>query len=243
MKLYKKSYLLLISIFMLAFFTACNKDAVAPELNVVATPSTVNVGEQVVFEIVGDAETFVIFTGDPGNNYENSYLAIADGQDVDLESVQLTSDSLNNLLPWLQTQIDNYNATAQDPLVYDDIVAGLNAIVGQNYDYRETAKYEITSDLMPPLPNVANYLVDNYFQDNSTLLAPDGGYDTGVSLDKYNLGYVYTYNATGQYTATIVATNVSTKNYSGSGYKDNRTASADEYNFNRTIKQVTITVQ
>ena len=116
-------------------------------------------------------------------------------------------------------------------------------MVGQDYDYREVAKYDITTELMPPLPTVANDLVDNYFQDNSTLLAPDGGYATGVALNRYDLGFTHVYSEPGEYTATVIATNVSNKNYSGSGYKNDRTASANEYNFNRLMKQVTITVQ
>lgn len=243
MKTYIKLYLLLISVFAVVLFTSCQEEAEEPELNVIATPTTVNVGDEVVFDIVGNAETFVIYTGDPGHDYNNSYLAIAEGSEVDLESVVLTNDSLNNLLPWLEAEIDNYNSTAEAPLIFDNIASRLNNFVNKEYQYKSVAKYEITTQLMPELANIADQLVESYFEDNSVILAPDGGYHTGVALGRYNLGYTYVYNSPGTYTATVIATNISNKNYSGSGYKYNRTASASEYDFNRLIKQVTITVQ
>jgi len=242
-KKYIKSFLLLISVTTIAIFTSCQEEAEAPELNVIATPTSVSVGEEVVFDIAGNAETYAIFTGDTGHDYDSSYLAIAEGQDLDLESLVLTSDSLDNLLPWLENQIENYNSTAENPIAFSEVSSGLNAFVGKNYEYAETAKYEIATQLMPGLLNVADQLVDNYFENNSVILAPQGGYHTGISINRYDLGYTYVYNSPGVYTATIIATNLSNKKYTGSGYKNDRTASASEYDFNRLIRQVTITVQ
>lgn len=235
----------LIKVWLLAavLFTACENDDIGPELNVIATPATVNVGETVNFQITGSAESFVIYTGDAGHDYASSYLAIAEGMDVDMESVVLTADSLTSLLPWLQQEIDNFNATAENPLSFEAISTGLQSFVGKSYEYKTVVKYEITDQLMPGLASVAETLVNTYFENNSVILAPEGGYHTGIALNRSELDFSHVYDTPGTYTATVIATNVSNKNYSGSGYKYNRTASASEYDFNRLIRQITITVQ
>ena len=247
MKLLKKLYPILVMALLMMLFGACEKEAAIPTLSVTATPSTVSAGETVTFEITGEAQTFAIFTGDAGHRYDSSYLVLAEGKEVDLELVVLTQDSLNSLLPWLELKVDTFNMQAQmnnmDPLVFAEVQSALVALVGVEFEYYEAARYKIATEILPGLEAVAVDLVDNYFEDRSTILAPPGGFHTGVALDRYDLGYTYVYNQPGQYTATVIATNVSFKNYSGAGYQNDRTASASEYDVDRVISEVTITVQ
>lgn len=238
----KNNIFLLTLLFIVTIFAACDDEGVMPDLSVVATPATVVVGEEVSFKIAGDAETYVIYTGDNGHKFANSYLAVTAGMDLDQEEVVLTADSLVSLTPWLIGNIESYNNTeGSKPVNADSVLAGLSKMVDKVYINKETPKYEITQ-LMPNMYQVAVSIVDIYFENHSVLLAPEEGFSTGVAISRYDLEYTYTYSAPGTYVATVIATNVSTKNYSGSGYTNDRTASADEYNFNRQIKEVTITV-
>ena len=90
---------------------------------------------------------------------------------------------------------------------------------------------------------MARDIVDMYYQDKSTLLAPEGGFSTGAAVDRYEKTMEYSYSAEGTYVVTLIATNVSNKQYSGSGYQDDRTSPGSEYDLSRTIKELVITVQ
>ncbi|MCF6332017.1 MAG: DUF5017 domain-containing protein [Draconibacterium sp.] len=233
----KNKYNIIAALFISLIFASCNKDEIVPELSVTATPTTVAAGDPVTFEIFGDAETYVIFTGDEGHEYAKSYLAITEGKDVDLEEVALTNDSLIALEPWLKEVMNE-----QPPTYADSVINVLNnEIVGKTYTNMETAIYEI-SKIMPDFWREARELVENYFENYSTLLAPEGGFSKGVAINRYKLGYIYIYSQPGTYTAIVIATNISHKKYSGSGYVDDRTSSSNEYTYTREIKEVTITV-
>ncbi|MEQ8239964.1 MAG: DUF5017 domain-containing protein [Cyclobacteriaceae bacterium] len=255
-------HLAFIIFFAVIVLCACEEELPEPTLSVVATPTTVKVGDTVYFKITGSAETFVIYTGERGHNYDSSYLAIAEGQEVDLGSLVLTADSLDSATVWLENTVRGYNIATnnaneairndttieeaakvyEDTIVFDNMMGALEALVGRSFKNENEAQYFVTKDALQPLPNIAVALVRDYFTDQGTYLAPAQGYDTGVPLDKYNLNYQYTYNRPGEFTATVIATNLSNKKYSGSGYKYDRTASASEYQFGRLIRQVTITV-
>ena len=70
-----------------------------------------------------------------------------------------------------------------------------------------------------------------------------GGFSTGVALNRNNLTYSYKFAAPGAYVVTLLGTKLSDKDYSGSGYIDDRTSSAGEYNFKRNTDTVTIVVK
>lgn len=263
MKSYIKSYLIAVLSLSTIVLFSCDNGLDELSLNVIATPSTVGVGDSVEFEIVGMAETFAIFTGDSLHNYDSSFLAIAAGQELDLGALVLTNTRLNIAAPWIEVEVIDYNEyikdynenlkndttieeeekVYQDTVVYEHVMENLSTlIVGQEYRNVPNAVYEVASVIFG-MRDLAQSLVEDFFQDNGEYLAPEGGFHTGVPLNRYNLRYSYAYKYPGTYTVTVIATGVSNKQYSGSGYNGNRTASASEYNFERLIKQVQVTVQ
>lgn len=262
MNSYIKSLEFLIIAVIAVFLFGCEKEIEGPSVSITATPSTVNAGEMVTFDITGDAETFAIFTGDDGHNYDSSFLVIADGKDLDLGVLVLTNQRLDIAEFWLELEVKDFNEEIksanedlrndttilesdkiyQDTVVFDDLIASLKAnIVGVEFPNADNASYN-TAIAMFGMVDTAEDLVDDFFEDQGTYLAPAGGYHKGVALNRFDLGYTYVYDTPGTYVATVVATNISTKKYSGDGYKTDRSATASEYNFERVIRQVTIVV-
>ena len=96
--------------------------------------------------------------------------------------------------------------------------------------------------MMPQNSGLLTQIV-TYFDDNSTLLAPEGGFSLGAAIHRYDKEYTYTYAEAGTFKAVVIATNVSSKKYSGSGYQDNATASASEYSYFRELKEVSVTIK
>ena len=72
-------------------------------------------------------------------------------------------------------------------------------------------------------------------------------WDTGLPVQYLNYQqpaiYKYTYTQPGTYIATMVATSVGRKKFAPSGYIETRLPSAAEYNLQRQVKQIQITVQ
>jgi hypothetical protein len=83
----------------------------------------------------------------------------------------------------------------------------------------------------------------NIFTKNKVDLTPVGGFSKGKALDRNNLTYSYKFTTAGTYVVTLLGTKLSNKNYSGSGYIDDRTSSASEYDYRRNTATVTIVVQ
>lgn len=241
-----KSHLLILGLLLAGMIlTSCGDDDLELSLNISA-PSRVLVGEEFLVNIVGDADAFSIYTGDEGHNYDSSYLALTEGKEVDSELVVLTADSLAVVLTWLEPQVNNFNANLdaeQDALVFSEIERALTALVGVEFEYYEAARYYIATEILVGMESVAVNLVNNFFEDRSTLLAPEGGYHTGVALNRYNLNYSYAYSKPGEYTITVIATRVSNKKYQGSGYNDVRGSDSSEYGIERLVKEVTIMVE
>lgn len=224
---------------------SCSKEALEPEVNFTVDNPNPQVGETITFTISGDAETYVVFTGDDSHEFIKSHLALTEGVDVDQELVALATDSLPAIRDYLEDPVNNYNTTANanGQISLDNVMSKIANLVGKEYTNKLTAAYEMW-EFAPGLDGeVFRDLVDLYFEDKSNLLAPEGGFATGFAIDRYEKTYSYTYSAAGTYTATLIATNVGGKEYSGSGYQDDRTTSGDEYNLNRTIKELVITVQ
>ncbi|MFH4967725.1 hypothetical protein V8G61_05915 [Gaetbulibacter sp. M240] len=242
MKKYIKSFL--IGAVVLAFLS-CNTDAPEPEVSFTVDNANPQVGETITFTITGGADTYVIYTGDTSHDFANSYLVITAGMDVDQESMVLVADSLPEIRDYLEPRINSYNAGVGAGQQYnlDNVMSNISNLVGKEYSNRLTAAYEIWEYVPGIQGEEIRNLVDLYFEDNSVLLAPDGGFSTGVAINRYETTYTYTYNETGTFTATLIASNVGEKQYSGSGYINDRTSSGNEYDINRAYKELVINVQ
>ena len=240
-------------------FTSCEKDEIDTWVSLQADKTTVAVDETVTFKMSGNAETYVVYTGDAGHDFTKSYLVITGGKIIDQEAYVLTQAKLDIWIPILTAEIAAYNIVYPNtPLNVNTIITGLQGLVDKSY-YKDTAAIKIR-ELMPTLPtplptpplfqpippptfNKYQNLVDTYFTNLSVLLTPPGGFSTGVAINRYNLTYSYKFTAPGTYVVTLLGTRISDKIYSGSGYIYNSTASASEYNYGRNTATVTIVVQ
>jgi hypothetical protein len=239
---YSISILKLLSILFL--FASCEKDDLDTWVTIEADKTTVAVDSTVTFKMSGNAETYVVYTGDASHDFTKSYLVITGGRTIDDESYVLTQAKLDIWIPILTTEIAAYNITNPNtPLNANAIITGLQNLVEKSY-YKDTAAIRIR-ELMPTLKTFANCqnLVVTYFTNLSVLLTPPGGFSTGVAINRYNLTYSYKFTTPGTYVVTLLGTRIGDKIYSGSGYIYNSTASASEYNFGRNTATVTIVVQ
>lgn len=241
-----KNYLK-ISVFILftTFFISCSDDVDNPTVEISADNLSPKVGDKVTFTVAGDAETLVIFTGDDTHEYIKSHLAITTGLNVDQELVVLLASNLTNIRNYLTPFVNNYNNTvgASQQLDIDAIMTNIATLVDKQYTNKLSAAYEMWLFMTPLNGVVTRNAVDLYYDDRSVLLAPTGGFSKGFSVNRYTKTLEHTYTQAGMYTVTLVATNLSDKQYSGSGYQDDRSSSADEYKYKRTFKEITITVQ
>ena len=238
---------------LLFSFTSCEKEELDTWVSLEADKTEVAINETVSFKITGNAETYVVYTGDividatakPFSHvFANSYLVITEGKKIDQEEYVLTQAKLDIWVPILTSEIDAWNAvTTNTPIDKVTVVAGLKKLVDIPY-YFDTAAQRIR-ELMPKLKDIGNCgtLVVTYFTNKSILLTPVGGFATGVALNRNNLTYSYKFATAGTYIVTLLGTKLSYKDYSGSGYIDDRTSSADEYNYKRNTDTVTIVVQ
>ena len=225
-------------------FASCVKDDLDTWVSLEADKTEVAINETVTFNVSGNAETYVIYTGDAGHDFANSYLVITEGKKIDQEEYVLTKARLDTWTPILNDEIADYNiANPTSPLNANAIIAGLEALVDKSY-YKDTAANRIR-ELMPTLKTFGDCsnLVVTYFTNLSILLTPVGGFSTGVALNRNELTYSYKFSTPGTYVVTLLGTRLSDKNYSGSGYIDDRTSSASEYIYNRNTDTVTIVVQ
>ena len=229
---------------ILFLFASCEKDEIDTWVSIEADKTTVAINETVTFKMSGNAETYVVYTGDTGHDFTKSYLVITGGKKVDQEDYVLTQVKLDTWNPILTAEIAAYNTlNPNTPLNANVIIAGLGSLVDKSY-YKDTAAIKIR-ELMPTLKTFVDCqnLVVTYFTNLSVLLTPPGGFSTGVAINRYNLTYSYKFTTPGTYIVTLLGTRLSDKIYSGSGYVYNSTASASEYNFGRNTASVTIVVQ
>jgi hypothetical protein len=229
---------------ILFLFASCEKDEIDTWVTIEADKTIVAINETVTFKMSGNAETYVVYTGDNGHDFTKSYLVITGGKKVDQEDYVLTQVKLDIWIPILTAEIAAYNTlNPNTQLNANTIIAGLGNLVDKSY-YKDTAAIKIR-ELMPTLKtfNDCQNLVVTYFTNLSVLLTPPGGFSTGVAVNRYNLTYSYKFNTPGTYVVTLLGTRLSDKIYSGSGYVYNSTASASEYTYNRNTARVTIVVQ
>ena len=225
-------------------FTSCEKDEIDTWVSLEADKTTVAVNETVSFTMTGNAETYVIYTGDAGHEFAKSYLVITGGKKVDQEDYVLTQANLDTWTPILTAEIAAYNIlNPSTTLDANAIITGLQRLVDKSY-YKDTAANRIR-ELMPTLKTFTDCqnLVGAYFTNLSVLLTPAGGFSTGVAINRNNLTYSYKFGTPGTYVVTLLGTRLSDKNYSGSGYIYNSTSSASEYNYKRNTDTLTIVVQ
>ena len=240
----KYSINILMLLTILFCFTSCEKDEIDTWVSLEADKTTVAVNETVSFTMTGNAETYVVYTGDNGHDFEKSYLVITGGKKVDQEDYVLTQANLDTWTPILTAEIAAYNIlNPSTTLDANAIITGLQRLVDKSY-YKDTAANRIR-ELMPTLKTFTDCqnLVGAYFTNLSVLLTPAGGFSTGVAINRNNLTYSYKFATPGTYIVTLLGTRLSDKNYSGSGYIYNSTSSASEYTYNRNTDTVTIVVQ
>ena len=229
---------------ILFLFASCEKDEIDTWVSIEADKTIVAINETVTFKMSGNAETYVVYTGDTGHDFTKSYLVITGGKKVDQEDYVLTQVKLDIWIPILTAEIAAYNIlNPNSPLNANAIIAGLGSLVDKSY-YKDTAAIKIR-ELMPTLKTFVDCqnLVVTYFTNLSVLLTPVGGFSTGIAINRYNLSYSYKFDTPGTYVVTLLGTRLSDKIYSGSGYVYNSTASASEYTYNRNTARVTIVVQ
>ena len=240
----KYSINILMLLTILFCFTSCEKDEIDTWVSLEADKTTVAVNETVSFTMTGNAETYVVYTGDNGHDFEKSYLVITGGKKVDQEDYVLTQANLDTWTPILTAEIAAYNIlNPSTTLDANAIITGLQRLVDKSY-YKDTAANRIR-ELMPTLKTFTDCqnLVGAYFTNLSVLLTPAGGFSTGVAINRNNLTYSYKFATPGTYIVTLLGTRLSDKNYSGSGYIYNSTSSASEYNYKRNTDTLTIVVQ
>jgi hypothetical protein len=240
----KYSIRILMLLTILFCFTSCEKDEIDTWVSLEADKTTVAVNETVSFKMIGNAETYVVYTGDTGHDFTKSYLVITGGKKVDQEEYVLTQARLDTWTPILNAEIIAYNLlNPNTTLDANAIIAGLKRLVDKSY-YKDTAANRIR-ELMPTfkLYSDCQNLVGTYFTNLSVLLTPVGGFSTGVAINRNELTYSYKFTTAGTYVVTLLGTRLSDKNYSGSGYIYNSTSSASEYNYKRNTDTVTIVVQ
>ena len=229
---------------LLFSFTSCEKDELDTWVSLEADKTEVAINETVSFKMIGNAETYVVYTGDTGHDFTKSYLVITGGKKVDQEEYVLTQARLDTWTPILNAEIIAYNLlNPNTTLDANAIIAGLKRLVDKSY-YKDTAANRIR-ELMPTfkLYSDCQNLVGTYFTNLSVLLTPVGGFSTGVAINRNELTYSYKFTTAGTYVVTLLGTRLSDKNYSGSGYIYNSTSSASEYNYKRNTDTVTIVVQ
>ena len=225
-------------------FTSCEKDEIDTWVSLEADKTVVAVNETVTFKMSGNAETYVVYTGDTGHDFTKSYIVITGGRIIDDEDYVLKQSGLDAWTPILTAEIAAYNiANPNSTLDANTIIAGLTNLLDNSY-YKDTAAIRIR-ELMPTLKSFGDCqnLVVTYFTNLSVLLTPPGGFSTGVAINRYNLTYSYKFGTPGTYVVTLLGTRLSDKNYSGSGYIYNSTSSASEYTYSRNTDTVTIVVE
>ena len=240
----KYSINILMLLTILFSFTSCEKDEIDTWVSLEADKSTVAINETVSFTMTGNAETYVVYTGDTGHDFAKSYLVITGGKKVDQEDYVLTQARLDTWIPILNAEIIAYNLlNPNTTLDANAIITGLQRLVDKSY-YKDTAANRIR-ELMPTFKSFSDCqnLVGSYFTNLSVLLTPVGGFSTGVAINRNELTYSYKFTTAGTYIVTLLGTRLSDKNYSGSGYIYNSTSSASEYTYNRNTDTVTIVVQ
>lgn len=230
----KHNIILLLFAAVLTCLVGCDDDIEFSGISFTADKLDVSVGEDVTFTINGKAETFAIYTGDTGHEFNKSYLAVTSGQELDQELVILTQDSIPEIRDFLTPIVDNYNSDVSVNLQYDidEIMINIESQVGIEYSNKLTAAYLIWEYMSELNGQVARDIVDLFYENESILLAPPDGFSTGFAIDRYDKTFSYVYDEPGMYLVTLIATNISEMQYPENDYYEGR-----------AFKEIVITVR
>ncbi|WP_018626519.1 DUF5017 domain-containing protein [Niabella aurantiaca] len=217
---------------LLCFLHSCSREAPVPEVELSASKTTVEPGEEVTFTVTGAADGLAIYTGDAGHEFEFSKYILTKDQDIEKEVVCLTQRG--------------YDSLAASGLLEDSTLGFIRSLVGTRYNglshptelVLEFTNYELQYD--PRLPQLQGYFTIEHFTG-----APASGYAAGTALDPESapVVYRYSYPEVGTYAVRLLATNVGRKKFTPDGYNKNRVTNENEYNRNTQVKTVTITVE
>jgi len=245
--IFKNSTLLLLGI---ALFSACKKeDMNPPDFTISVNPQQAKVGEPVVISITGDAESFTVFTGDPGAEYSKSHAYINAGKDIDYQDYWLPQEKVEAAWQHVIPSIDWHNTKALTdqslPFVDKDAIRdSLSSIADVHFSNAELFRSRVFSILieLSDVKLLSNQLL-TYTENANKEYMPEGGYATGHAIARYVNSLTYTYDQPGTYTITVIGTSVSRKKYSGDGYNTDRVTHENEYDYNRLIREYVLTVE
>ena len=133
-------------------FTSCEKDEIDTWVSLEADKTVVAAGETVTFKMSGNAETYVIYTGDIeikptgeqiSHVFADSYLVITGGRRIDDEDYVLKQSGLDAWTPILTAEIAAYNiANPNTPLNVNTIINGLQSLVDNYVCYQFYNKFQ-----------------------------------------------------------------------------------------------------
>ena len=92
---YSISILKLLSILFL--FASCEKDDLDTWVSIEADKTVVAVDETVTFKMSGNAETYVVYTGDASHDFTKSYLVITGGVGVGITGAIICSTTFTGV--------------------------------------------------------------------------------------------------------------------------------------------------
>lgn len=234
---------IIIAALFLLSMASCEKEEI-PYFTIGTDKESYSLDEIVTFTIIGDAETFTIYTGDSLHYYDSSVAVITENQVIDQEITILPADSLDLVLSVAVDAVDKFNSRNDSLQVDTSLVKDqISALVGKEYYSIQEAQY----DLLEILYFVTGYTSTiekcmAYYTTDALYLAPAQGFSTGFPVDRYEKTFNYQYSKPGTYRVVAIATNVGEKQYSGSGYKEEREQSASDYDYYRHIEEISVTI-
>ncbi|MEX0982067.1 MAG: hypothetical protein WD577_05765 [Bacteroidales bacterium] len=239
-----KVYKTIMAALFLIILVGCEKEEF-PTVTITTDKSSYAVDEEVTFTILGDAETFTIYTGDSLHYYDSSVIVLTEGQIIDQETLWLTQDSLDKVFSVVVAAVNKQNKRVADSLKVDTIQVKqqITDLVGKEYYSIQEAQYDLLT-ILSFLTSYTSTLESCILLYNKDFLylAPQEGFSTGFVVDRERKTFTYSYYYPGTFKIVAIATNVSQKQYSGSGYQEEREQSASEYKFYREMDEIAITV-
>jgi len=108
----KYSICILMLLSLMFAFTSCVKDELDTWVSIEVSKTEVVYDEvlrrdvtKVTFKISGNAEAYVIYTGDTGHEFAKSYLVVTEGKKIDQEEYVLTQADLDAWTLVLQSEL------------------------------------------------------------------------------------------------------------------------------------------
>lgn len=263
----KLNFLAVISIGL----SACTGNDFDSLIYLKASANSIRAGEMVTFTILGDAETYVIFPGDERHMYDSSLIVLTINKDVVSQVIALPCDSLEAVNETIDELSEKFNESIRKKisdaadshsidsltrllLSVDEIAkmkAHLKAEAGVPYSNADEVEYRLGGFLQDFFSTAERETINMFASglkqfyvvtSKDVFVIPQGGYHTGIVVDRNKKELSYTYNKTGFYEAVLLATRISDKQYHGSGYKKDASTSGEEYRYYRVVKKSYIKV-